>query len=67
MGIIDSFKKFFSKEGNKENPVEESAVSGITYQIDEEDRIVVALIASAMAAEDKPDSEFHISKITRTK
>jgi glutaconyl-CoA/methylmalonyl-CoA decarboxylase subunit delta len=34
---------------------------------DEEDRLVVALAASALAASDKPDSHFHISKITRTK
>jgi glutaconyl-CoA/methylmalonyl-CoA decarboxylase subunit delta len=34
---------------------------------DEEDRLVVALAASAMAADDKPDSHFHISKITRIK
>jgi ABC-type oligopeptide transport system substrate-binding subunit len=32
---------------------------------DEEDRLVVALAASAMAASDKPDSYFHITKITR--
>lgn len=67
MGIVDSLKKMFTKEEIKENPVEESAVSSITYEIDEEDRIVVALAASAMAAEDKPNSEFHISKITRIK
>ena len=67
MGILDSLKKMFTKEEIKENPVEESAVSSVTYEIDEEDRIVVALVASAMAAEDKPDSEFHISKITRIK
>ena len=68
MGILDSFKKMFTKEEIKEeNPVEENAVSSVTYEIDEEDRIVVAIVASAMAAEDKPDSEFHISKITRIK
>ena len=67
MGILDSFKKMFNKEEIKENPVKESEVSSVTYEIDEEDRIVVALIASAMAAEVKPDSEFHISNITRIK
>jgi hypothetical protein len=34
---------------------------------DEEERLVVALAASAMAANDKPNSYFHISKITRIK
>lgn len=34
---------------------------------DEEERIVVALVASAMASKDKPNSEFHVSKITRVK
>lgn len=34
---------------------------------DEEDRLVVALAASALAASDKPDSHFHITKITRIK
>lgn len=34
---------------------------------DEEDRLVVALAASAMAASDKSNSHFHISKITRIK
>ena len=34
---------------------------------DEEERLVVALAASAVAASDKPDSHFHIKKITRIK
>jgi Na+-transporting methylmalonyl-CoA/oxaloacetate decarboxylase gamma subunit len=34
---------------------------------DEEDRLVVALAASAIAASNKPDSQFHITKITRIK
>jgi oxaloacetate decarboxylase alpha subunit len=36
-------------------------------EIDEEERIVVALVASAMAARDNPNSEFRISKIKRIK
>jgi len=67
MGMLDSFKKFFNKERDKDNSIVESVASSITYEIDEEDRIVVALAASAMASGDKPDSEFHISKITRIK
>lgn len=34
---------------------------------DEEERLVVALAASALAAGDNPDSHFRISKITRIK
>lgn len=71
MGILDSFKKFFNKEESKEenndNSIKESVESRITYEIDEEDRIVVALATSAIAGENKPDSVFHISKITRIK
>ena len=45
-----------------QNPVQSFSDSN-----DDEDRLVVALAASAMAADDKPDSHFHISKITRIK
>jgi hypothetical protein len=65
MGMLDSLKKFFNKEADKDNSIEENVASNITYEIDEEDRIVVAIVASAMAGQDKPNSEFHISKITR--
>ena len=34
---------------------------------DEEERLVAALAASAMAASDRPESHFHITKITRVK
>jgi flagellar basal body-associated protein FliL len=34
---------------------------------DEEDRLVVALAASIMASNEKPDSYFHISKLIRIK
>lgn len=58
MAIVDLFKKSLNKEENTDN--------NIIYEIEEEeDRIVVALVASAMAGEDNPNSEFHISKITR--
>lgn len=69
MGILDSFKKLFNKEAEVE-PVKSSettTTNKIVYEIDEEDRIVIALAATAMAGQDKPDSEFHISKITRIK
>jgi glutaconyl-CoA/methylmalonyl-CoA decarboxylase subunit delta len=34
---------------------------------DEEERLVVALAASALAASDKPNTHFHIKRITRIK
>jgi len=65
MGLFDSFIGLFNKKENMNNTIKEITTDNITYEIDEEDRIVVALVASAIAAEDKPNSEFHISKITR--
>ena len=35
--------------------------------IDEEDKLVIALAASALASNDKSNSHFHIRKITRIK
>lgn len=71
MGLLDSFKKLFNKEedsaATKHKSSETITSNNIEYEIDEEDRIVVALAASAMASQDKTNSKFHISKITRTK
>lgn len=67
MGMIDSFIKLFNKGKDIDNTNEEIITNNIVYEIDEADRIVVALATSAMAAQDKPNSEFHISKITRIK
>jgi oxaloacetate decarboxylase alpha subunit len=44
-----------------------TADTKVINEIDEEDRTVVALVASAMASQDKPNSKFYISKITRIK
>jgi len=54
--ICDSYKKIITNSEVKE-----------IYGIDEEERIVVALVASTMAARDKPNSEFRILNITRIK
>jgi len=69
-------------EGKSGNTIEQNTVQNFTnsnnvashnpVQIfndsdDEEDRLVVALAASIAAANDKPDSYFHISKLTRIK
>ena len=67
MAISDLFKRLFNKEENIDNQVKEKVESNIVYEIDEEDKIVVALAAAAMAGQDKPNSKFHISKITRVK
>lgn len=69
MGLLDSFKKLFNKEEEVDlvKPSETITSNNIVYEIDEEDRIVIALAASAIASQDKPNSEFHISKITRIK
>jgi len=69
-------KKFFEYRlsGNIDNDsdVKVHHITGtlgasITNEIDEEDKIVVALVASAMAGKDKPNSVFNISNITRIK
>ena len=66
MGMFDSFKKLFNKE-EVDAPSETITTNKVVYEIDEEDRIVVALAAAAMASENKSNSDFHISKITRIK
>jgi len=69
MGLFDSFKKIFNKDEDVASgeSIEKITSNNIVYEIDEEDRIVVALAASAMANGNKSNSEFHISKITRIK
>jgi hypothetical protein len=71
MGVLDFFKRILNSEGNPDNEAVSSDRSAraesIALEIDEEDRVVVALAASIMAAEDEPDSRFHISRITRIK
>lgn len=67
MGLFSSLMGFFSSDEKAEDIIEEKKVENATYEIDEEEKAVVAIAASIMAAEDKPDSEFHISNITRIK
>lgn len=66
MGLFDLLKKLLNKEEieNNDTNIEPENAS---LPIDEEERVVVALAASIMAGKDKPDSHFHISKITRIK
>jgi glutaconyl-CoA/methylmalonyl-CoA decarboxylase subunit delta len=49
------------------NPASQATVQTFNDNDDEEDRLVVALAASALASEDKSGSHFRISKITRIK
>ncbi|KZL90647.1 hypothetical protein [Clostridium magnum] len=47
------------------NAAVQNTVQTFNDSDDEEDRLVVALAASIMASNEKPDSYFHISKLTR--
>lgn len=67
MGLLDSLKRLFNKEEEQEVAVEHTAMEEVALEIDEEDKLVVALAASIMAGKDKPDSHFHISSIKRIK
>jgi hypothetical protein len=67
MGIISFFKGLVNKEEEKDNLIENSTVNNVELEIDDEDRIVVAIAASIMAGKDKRNSQFHISKIRRIK
>ena len=50
---------------NSNNVVSHNPVQNFNDSDDEEDRLVVALAASIMASNEKPDAYFHISKLTR--
>lgn len=69
MGISGFFKKLFNSEEEIENTTEQSISEPVieSLEIDEEDRVVVALAASIMAGKDKPNSHYHISSIKRVK
>jgi oxaloacetate decarboxylase (Na+ extruding) subunit alpha len=60
-------KKFFENRLIHHVTVKEKVVDNSIYEIDEEEKIVVELVASAMAGRDKPNSKFYISKIKRIK
>jgi hypothetical protein len=69
MGLFDSLKRLFGSEEGTENAAvaEENTVHQADLEIDEEDRVVVALAASVMAGKDKSGSHYHISNIRRIK
>lgn len=66
MSLKDTFLKIFNRYEEPEEAVEEEAQAQQgPLEVDEEDKLVVALAASIMAGKDKPDSHYHISSIKR--
>ena len=60
-------KKFFENRLIHYITVKEKVIDDSMYEIDEEEKIVVELVASVLASQDKPNSKFNILKITRIK
>lgn len=72
-GILSLFKYIFKNENNIKKPnanntcrdfVNNNSVED-NFEIDEEEKIVVALAASIMAGDGIPNSNLHIKRITR--
>ena len=72
-GILSLFKYIFKIENNIKNPnanntcrdfVNNNSVED-NFEIDEEEKIVVALAASIMAGDGIPNPNLHIKRITR--
>ena len=74
-GILSLFKHIFKNENNIKKPnanntcrdfVNNNSVED-NFEIDEEEKIVVALAASIMAGDGIPNPNLHIKRITRIK
>ena len=74
-GILSLFKYIFKNENNIKKPnanntcrdfVNNNSVED-NFEIDEEEKIVVALAASIMAGDGRPNPNLHIKRITRIK
>lgn len=72
-GILSLFKYIFKNENNIKKPnanntcrdfVNNNSVED-NFEIDEEEKIVVALVASIMAGDGIPNPNLHIKRITR--
>ena len=72
-GILSLFKHIFKNENNTKEPnvnntcrdfVNNNSVED-NFEIDEEEKIVVALAASIMAGDGIPNPNLHIKRITR--
>ena len=73
LGILSLFKHIFKNENNIKKPnanntcrdfVNNNSVED-NFEIDEEEKIVVALAASIMAGDGIPNPNLHIKRITR--
>ena len=72
-GILSLFKHIFKNENNTKKPnanntskdfVNNNSIED-NFEIDEEEKIVVALAASIMAGDGIPNPNLHIKRITR--
>ena len=77
-GVLSLFKHIFKNEDNKKsigfrggnnttNNIEDKFEDNVEYtlELDEEEKIVVALAASIMAGDGIPNPNLHIKRITR--
>lgn len=66
MGFLSKLKKLVDKRDDSAAlEIEAIKEEAISYEIDEEDKLLVALAASVMAGKEKNNSYYHISKIVR--
>ena len=66
MGFLSKLKKLVDKEENSTTlEAESTKEEAYSLEIDEEDKLVVALAASVMAGKEKNNSHYHISKIIK--
>ena len=72
-GILSLFKHIFKNENNTKKPTANTTSSDFVnnnsvednFEINEEEKIVVALAASIMAGDGIPNPNLHIKRITR--
>ena len=73
MGLLDKLKGLMGGKEEVVSPINQESNptdihdNQINLEIDEEDKLVVALAASIMAGKDKNNSYYHITKIRRIK
>lgn len=65
--ILESFKYIFKPRDNKVKENMAPCEAAMTEDIDEEEKVVVALAASIMAGEGKLNPNLRINKVTRIK
>lgn len=73
MGLLDKLKGLMGGKEEVVSPINQESNptdihdNQINLEMDEEDKLVVALAASIMAGKDKNNSYYHITKIRRIK